>query len=238
MTNQQVSDVDILATLERAEESGIPALLTSQFSDVGNIDLSNERLNKRLELLEKEGRVGHQKASGRHMWWITSESEGGFIDAANLDPIDYDEIDIDKLLEERKKEVEMELNRDNFWERLYGTGEIFVRASAFLIGLPVAMVVGRSVGVPGSDIVEYIPNPILGLLLIVGTVFVFAGTLAIGLGFGFSKLENRNLVTSEPLDDGYIAPYYSMLIDLCSYARSKLPSPIKRLKNYIGAVFT
>lgn len=145
--NQRATDEQLFAILRKAKrEDGIPALVTSQFNEIGEYDYSSTGLNQRLMNLHEDGILGHQKAGNRHMWWLSGE---GTTEPTELSPlvemVDYDELDPEQFSEEKAEEI-MEVVvpgfKKNWWQRVYLSGDDLFRAGGviFLAALGIVAV--------------------------------------------------------------------------------------------------
>lgn len=219
MTNEQASDVEILATLKKARQKGVPALLTGQFSDVGGVELGNERLNERLDILKEQGHVGHQFASGRHMWWLSEEGDAADLDLSVLDTIDYAKIDPEDVPEETAIAIaEAKVpgyGNENYWNRKSAEGNTGIKVGAMLLGWPLGVVIVANMFDSIDNILQSFQwiNAILGLAVAVGLIFTIVGSGLILASLIGVKLLNKGYVTEEPFREGYPHVLLSMYED-------------------------
>lgn len=66
-----VTDDEILAVMERSDD---PAFITSELAD--EFDMTTEGIRRRLNQLEREGRIHKKKPSARTViWWADSDHD-------------------------------------------------------------------------------------------------------------------------------------------------------------------
>ncbi len=138
----RVKDAELIAVLRRAKkEHGLPALVTSQFNEIGNYDYSGTALNDRLLQLHDEGIIGHKKAGNRHLWWHSGEGSTKPVQTPDLESlIDYEEIDPSRFTEQQAKEIAAQNIsgfEENWWQRIdnWGKESINIGVIIFLVAL-------------------------------------------------------------------------------------------------------
>ncbi|WP_363463497.1 hypothetical protein [Halogeometricum borinquense] len=202
-TNQDATDSEIFAVLRRVkEEDGIPALVTSQFNDIWEYDYSNEGLHKRLMALHEDGILGHMKASNRHFWWLSSEGETGDTSVSSLEElVHYDDLPAERFTEEKAREIAAEKIpgfKKNAWERMIETGDSFMRAGILVFFL--------SLGIFSIE-QNFIPQPLVAVVLFLGMVFItFSGGYYL-VGFIGGKAQKAGYTSAEPFNEKTLFRY-------------------------------
>lgn len=191
----KASDMELLQILREAkEEDGIPALMTSQFNDVGDFDYSTTGLNDRLKQLHQEKLLGHQKAANRHLWWLPSEGTTEEAELSTLEEmIDYGSLEPSRFSSEKANEIAEvclpDYGDNNWWQRIHSLGGTIFRGGVFLFTISFALLVVDNIPLPPSY---------LGLVLVVGLCFIGASAFVIGTGSVGQKLVERDKLPGEP----------------------------------------
>lgn len=195
-TNQRATDEQLFAILREAKrKDGIPALVTSQFNEIGDYDYSSTGLNQRLRNLHEDGILGHQKAGNRHMWWLSGE---GTTEPTELSPleelVDYDELDPEQFSEEKAKEI-MEAAvpgfKKNWWQRVYRGGDDLFRIGGVLFL--------ATLGVLAVDS-TLLPDQIFAIALMIGFVLITGALAHYVVGYLGGFFARHTNVSDEPWD--------------------------------------
>lgn len=193
-SKQRASDKELFAILREAKQKkDIPALVTSQFNEIGEYDYSSTGLNQRLMDLHEDGIIGHQKAGNRHIWWLSSEGTTEPVELSSIEElVDYNELDPEKFTEDQAREIAEEAIpgfKKNWWQRIFASGDDPLRIGFILMFFSIAI----NAWSPGV-----IPNSILGLALIIGIVFTIIGTASFIVGWVGDNLTNWTRLPDEP----------------------------------------
>lgn len=166
-TNQRATDTELFAILRGAEKNGIPALVTSQFNEIGEYGYSSTGLNERLMNLHEDGIIGHQKAGNRHMWWLSGEGTTESTELSSLEEIvNYEELDPEKFSKEQATEIaEVAIPgyKKNWWQRVYLSGDDLFRPGGGLLFISFGFFAVNP---------TLLPDSVLAIGLIVGLVLI------------------------------------------------------------------
>jgi len=188
----RANDEELFAILRSAEEERrIPALVTSQINELGEFGYSPTQLNSRLKTLRDEGILGHQKASGRHMWWLSSEGDTGSTDLSRLEElVDYEQLDPERFTEEQAVEIAEACISDytkDWWQRVFLTADNVFRTGSVIFLL--------AIGLAAID-TSLLPTPVFGFGLLFGIGLVAVSIVQYAVGYvGHRLAENTNLPT-------------------------------------------
>lgn len=190
----RATDEELFAILRSAnEEKQIPALVTSQINEFGEFGYSSTQLNDRLRDLRDEGILGHQKAAGRHMWWLSSEGDTGSAELSSLEElVDYEQIDPVRFTEDQAKEI-AELcipdYKKNWWQRVYLSADDLSRPGSLLFLV--------SLGVAAVD-ASILPTAVIGAGLLGGIVLVGVSVALYFVGYVGNLLVTHTQLSPEP----------------------------------------
>lgn len=177
--NQKATNEEILGVLIQAkEELEIPALMTSQFNEIGNFDYTTTGLNKRLEKLHEKGYVGHQKVGGRHIWWHSTSGTTDSVEVMSLEEmVNCENLSPDRFSQQKSKEIASEnlVEFDkNYWQRLKSSGDNPSQLGGYLFLITLG---GIIIGY-GSDRFVVAAGLFIGLILIAtGFLYFSIGTV-------------------------------------------------------------
>lgn len=168
------SDGELIGILRESKAEGIPALTTAQIDEIGGYGYSNQGLNERLEELHEDQLIGHQIASGRHMWSFPDQGTTEEVSLPSLEElVDYEKLDPERFSQGQAEEIAEALLPDygdeNWWQRLGSFGDKAFRIGVVLFILPLAVVM---VG----DAYAYVPDILadgslaLGIAMVIGSV--------------------------------------------------------------------
>lgn len=200
-SNQRATDEELWAILRKVkEEDEIPSLLTSQFNDIWDYDYSNYGLNQRLRKLHDEGIVGHQKAAGRHMWWLSGVGTTESVELSTLENlIDYEDLNPERFSEEKANEIATAVIpgfEKNWWHRVHRYGDDVFRVGAGIFAIVVGVLVSGS---------AVLPDPLLGSGLIAGMVLMSFGILQWMVGKLGNIFSHRDWLPAEPWESGSLS---------------------------------
>lgn len=200
-TKQRATDEELFAILREAnKEMGVPALVTSQFNEVGGYDYSSTALNERLMDLHEDGVIGHQKAGNRHMWWLEGTREP--VDLPPLEEmVDYDDLNPEQFSEKKAQEIAEAAipgHDKNWWQRVYGGGDDFLRLAAVLLLLSLGTTVAG---------ITAIPDVLIGAALAAGLSFFAFGCLSFAVGYLGTFLAEHTVIPEEPWEDENLLDY-------------------------------
>jgi hypothetical protein len=192
--NERASDEELFSILREAkEQDGIPALTTSQFNHVGGYDYSTQGLNDRLMNLHEDGIIGHQKASNRHFWWLSSEGSTDTTELSSLEEmVDYEELDPERFSEEKAVEIaktSIPGYQLNWWQRVYRDGDDYFRVGAIMFL--------SALGSSAADL-AFLPQSVLAGVLLVGFLVVLISMGYYSIGMAGQFLSQRTSLPEEP----------------------------------------
>ncbi|NHN40517.1 hypothetical protein G9C85_02545 [Halorubellus sp. JP-L1] len=194
-SDSKATDGELIDLIMRAtKDDDPPALLTSQINEIGEYDYSSTGLNNRLETLNEQGVLGHQKASGRHMWWIGEgdKSPEGLPSLEDL--VEYEELDPEKFSEDKGREIAQTVipgYESTYWDSLESLGNqlMFLGVGLFALSILLATTFSQDV-----------PNIVSGVVVwfALASLFgAFLGKLGGGIGEIFYQ---RGRFSAEPFD--------------------------------------